>query len=296
MFSGLSQRKEWVVADIAHAGAHVIDQLAAVLTLDCATITGMEILRPRLADAPPERLVYDVLVPCPYLPGEPARLPLRLPARRLRPHELSQRLRAGDRRQGLLLYRPSCPACRACQAIRIDVVAFTPDKTQRRVFRRGETVLRTDIARPSPSPEKVALYNRHKRERGLLIGDDFTDADGYEQFLVDTCTNTIELTYRDAERLVGVAITDRAADALSAVYCFYDPSYARLSPGTYSVLKHIALCREWGLRYLYLGLYVADCRAMRYKGRYVPHERFIDGSWHRFASGRRIHRALKPAS
>ena len=270
--------------------------LSAVFTLHCATITGMEILRHRLVGEPPERLVYDALVPCPYLPGETARLPLRLPARRLRPHELSQRLRAGDRRQGLLLYRPSCPACRACQAIRIDVSAFAPDKTQRRIFRRGETVLRTDIARPSPSPEKVALYNRHKGERGLLIGDGFTDADGYEQFLIDTCTDTIELTYRDEDRLVGVAIADRAADALSAVYCFYDPTYARLSPGTYSILKQVALCREWGLRYLYLGLYVADCRAMRYKARYVPHERFIDGSWHRFASARCIHQAFKPAS
>jgi arginine-tRNA-protein transferase len=163
------------------------------------------------------------------------------------------------------------------------VTAFTPDKTQRRILRRGEAALWTDIARPSLTPEKVALYNRHKRERGLLVGDGLIDADGYEQFLIDTCTDTIELTYRCADRFVGVAIADRAADALSAVYSFYDPSYARLSPGTYSILKQIALCRDWGLQYLYLGLYVAECRAMRYKARYLPHERLIEGKWRRFA-------------
>jgi arginyl-tRNA--protein-N-Asp/Glu arginylyltransferase len=242
----------------------------------------MEIVRHRFVDQPPERVVYDAPIRCPYLPGETARLPLRLPARRLRPHEFAQRLRAGDRRQGLLLYRPSCPTCRACEAIRIDVSAFTPGKTLRRISRRGEAVLQTRIGRPSLTPEKVALYNRHKRERGLLVSDGMIDADGYGRFLVDTCTDTIELTYSCVGRLVGVAIADRAADALSAVYSFYDPSYAHLSPGTYSILKQIALCRDWGLGYLYLGLYVADCRAMRYKARYLPHERLIEGRWHRF--------------
>lgn len=231
---------------------------------------------------PPERLVHDAPFQCPYLRGRIARLPLRVPLRRLRPHEFAARLRAGDRRQGLLLYRPACPTCAACEPIRVDVNAFVPDKTQRRVFRRGEAVLHTEVGRPTVTSEKVALYNRHKVERGLSSGDGLISSDSYEQFLVDTCTDTVELTYRRAGRLVGVAIADRAADALSAVYCFYDPSEARLSPGAYSILKQIELCRLWGLRYLYLGLYIADCRGMRYKARYLPHERLISGMWRRF--------------
>ncbi len=244
----------------------------------------MEFLRGRgVTDArPPERLVHDAPSQCPYLSGRIARLPLRVPLRRLRPHELADRLRAGDRRQGFLLYRPACPACSACEPIRVDVNAFAPDKSQRRVFRRGEVLLQTDIAPPTVTPEKVALYNRHKVERGLVSGDGRIDSDGYEQFLVDSCADTIELAYRLAGRLVGVAIADRASDALSAVYCFYDPSEARLSLGAYSILKQIALCRSWGLRYLYLGLYIADCRSMRYKGNYRPHERLIRGVWQRF--------------
>jgi arginyl-tRNA--protein-N-Asp/Glu arginylyltransferase len=234
---------------------------------------------PRLPGNPPEWLVSDVPMRCPYLPHKTARLPLRLPVRPLRRDEFAVRLEDGDRRQGVLLYRPNCPTCRACEAIRIDVGIFEPSKSQRRVWRRGEATIETHIGRPTVSAEKVALYNRHKVERQLLVDNELVDADSYEQFLVETCTDSIELSYRCSGRLIGVAIADRASDALSAVYCFYDPSYAACSPGTYSILKQVALCHTWGLRYLYLGLYVADCESMNYKAGYLPHERLIGGVW-----------------
>jgi hypothetical protein len=43
--------------------------------------------------------------------------------------------------------------------------------------------------------EKIALYNRHKMERGLTTGDGLIDAEGYEQFLARECTDTIEIRY-----------------------------------------------------------------------------------------------------
>jgi arginine-tRNA-protein transferase len=33
------------------------------------------------------------------------------------------------------------------------------------------------------------------------------------------------------------------------------------------------------MRYLYLGLYIAESRAMAYKARYRPHQRLQDGRW-----------------
>jgi arginine-tRNA-protein transferase len=238
----------------------------------------------RLPGAPPEWLVWNETSRCPYLAEQTARLPLRLPMRRLKPAEFGTRLAAGDRRQGLLLYRPSCPSCAACEPIRLDTEAFTPSRTQRRILARGDATLQMLIGRPAVTPDKVALYNRHKLERGLLTGDGLIDAEGYEQFLVETCTDTIELRYVLNGLLVGVAVTDRAGDALSAVYCFYDPGFARLSLGTYSILKQLALCRQWGLRYLYLGLFVAGSPAMAYKARFLPHERLIGGEWTKISS------------
>ena len=226
-----------------------------------------------------EVLLHDGTSPCPYLRGQIARLPWRLPLRPLSRAEFSQRLSAGDRRQGMLLYRPACPTCNACQAIRLDVHQFRPNRAQRRVLRRGGRELRTQIARPTLTLEKVRLYNRHKVERGLLVGQELVDPTAYEEFLVDTCAETFELSYRHRGTLVGVAVTDRAADALSAVYCFYDPDFGWLSPGTFSILTQVELCRAWGLRYLYLGLYVAGCAAMAYKALFRPHERLVNGRW-----------------
>jgi arginine-tRNA-protein transferase len=237
---------------------------------------------PRFVDTPSERLVYDELTRCPYLPGQTARLPMRLPSRRLTRDELARRLHGGDRREGVLLYRPRCPTCCACEPLRIDVNEFAPDKTQRRIQRRGDALLETRIDRPTVTLERVALYNRHKVGRGLLFGNDLIDSSGYVQFLVESCADSIEISYRLNGKLIGAAVADRAADALSAVYCYYDPRYSPLSPGVYSILKEIELCRRWGLRYLYLGLYVAGSRTMEYKSHYLPHERLINGAWRRF--------------
>lgn len=204
---------------------------------------------------------------------------MRLPIRTLRRKEFELRLRQGDRRQGLLLYRTACPRCSACEPIRLDANAFVLGRTQRRVFGRGERELQVEVGPLEPTLEKVALYNRHKRGRGLTSGETPIDLVGYRAFLGESCTESFELRYRHQGRLVGVAITDRADDALSAVYCYFDPTAKHLSIGTYSILKQVDLCRRWGLRHLYLGLYIADCASMAYKGRYLPHERFLDGQW-----------------
>ncbi len=63
---------------------------------------------------------------CPYLPGRAMCLPLRMPLSRLGPEQFDQQLAEGDRRTGPLLYRPQCPTCDACEAIRVPVDRFRP--------------------------------------------------------------------------------------------------------------------------------------------------------------------------
>ena len=238
--------------------------------------------RPRLLDGhPPELLVYDEDTTCPYLESRVARLPMRLPTRPLTAAEFSERLHVGDRRQGLVLYRPNCPACRACEAIRLDVEQFQPNKTQRRILRRGQREFEIELGSPMLSSDRVALYNKHKVGRSLLGEGDPIDETGYGAFLVDSCTESLELRYRlrGDDELAGVAIIDRGGDALSAVYTYFDPALARFSPGVFSILEQVELCKRWGLRWLYLGLFVADCQSMAYKATYLPHERLLDGRW-----------------
>jgi arginine-tRNA-protein transferase len=48
------------------------------------------------------------------------------------------------------------------------------------------------------------------------------------------------------------------------VYSFYDPT-ADMSLGTYVILDHVAIAREAGLPYVYLGYWVPGSRKMGYK-------------------------------
>lgn len=233
-------------------------------------------------------IVYDELDRCPYLTGHVARLPLRVPARPLTAPEVDAALEAGDRRQGVFLYRPTCPACRACEPIRLPVLEFRPSATHRRVLRRGDERFRVELGLPVADETRAALYARHKWGRGLTTDDDrdeSTDVDTYAAFLVETCCPSVEFTVWDGERLVAVAVADRGERTLSAVYCCFDPAYERLSPGTYAILKQWQFCLTQGIAHLYLGLYVERSQHLSYKARFFPHERRIDGTWHRFERG-----------
>lgn len=231
---------------------------------------------------PPVLLVHDGTSECPYLPDRTARTPMQYPIRPLTPDEVDRRLAAGYRRQGALLYNVACPSCRACEPIRLRPDTFRPNKTQRRIYRRARAFFDVELGPPEYSDERLALYNRHKFERGLARSELPMTPDGYRSFLVDRCCDTFEIRYRQAGELVGVAVTDRGRTSLSAVYTYYDPSIAQLSPGVFSILTQVELCRRWGLSFMYLGLYIEGSEHMRYKGTYLPHERLIDGWWRRF--------------
>ena len=227
--------------------------------------------------SPPEVVVYDEPHDCPYLEERVALLPLRVPARKLQPTEVDERLVSGDRRQGMFLYRTACPTCRACEPIRLDVETFAPNRSQRRVQARASRELVVELGSPTADERRVELYNRHKELRGL--GEGAIDLAGYREFLVMTCCETFELRYRYHDKLIGVALVDRGESSLSAVYCYYDPAFERLGVGTFSILKQVELARAWRLKHVYLGLFIGECERMRYKARFLPHERLIDGRW-----------------
>jgi arginine-tRNA-protein transferase len=239
-----------------------------------------------LATTPPEIVVRDEEDACAYLPERRARQPLRQPIRRLTAAEFDTRLAAGDRRAGSLLYNQACPSCRACQAIRVDLRAFAPSRSQRRAQAKGDAAVTVELGPIIVDDLRIALYRAHEQGRGLDHGGrPPIDALEYESFFAQSCVEGFELRYHVAGELRGVAITDRGARSLSAVYTFWDPAYAALSLGTYSILTQIALARDWDLDWLYLGLAIRENRSMAYKLAFLPHERRVDGTWQRFSRG-----------
>ena len=234
---------------------------------------------------PAEVVVHDQEEDCLYLPGRRARQPLRLPMRDLTPAEFDQRLEAGDRRAGQLLYTPTCPACSACEPIRVDVRAFSPSRSQRRAQAKASASVVTRIGPLEVDDRRVALYLEHLQKRGLAREGESIDARGYASFFVASCVDGFEIRYFIGDQMVGLAITDRGERALSAMYTAWDPAYEALSLGTYSILTQIALARKAGLDWVYLGLSIKDCAPMSYKTRFLPHERRIGGVWRRFERG-----------
>lgn len=232
---------------------------------------------------PLELVVYDAVEPCPYLPGYRARMPLRWPSSRLSATQFDRQLAEGDRRHGVYLYRTRCPACQACEPIRVPVADFVPSRSQLRVQQRGDRLLDMRLGPVRADARRVQLLNRHRQLRGLCGPFDHLDQTAYREFLVHSCCETLEMGYYLEDQLVAVAVVDRGEQSLSAVYTFFEPDLGRLSLGIYSILKQIDLCRQWGYRYLYLGLYIAQSRRMSYKALFRPHERLIGGDWRRFA-------------
>ncbi len=221
--------------------------------------------------------------PCPYLPGRTMCLPLRMPLARLTREQFDVQLADGDRRTGPLLYRPTCPACTACEAIRVPTQRFRPTRSQRRVWRRNEADVEVRRVRPTVTPRHLELYNRHSRERALSLRADASTERDYRFFLVETCVDTWELQYLVAGRLVAVSILDFGVESVSSVYHYFDPDESWRSLGVYSVLKEIELCASMGADWYYLGLYVEACAHLNYKAAYWPHQRRVDGRWEEFA-------------
>jgi arginine-tRNA-protein transferase len=75
--------------------------------------------------------------------------------------------------------------------------------------------------------------------------------------------------------MIALAYADITDNALSAVYCAYEPARADLSLGTFNVLSSIDFAHKNGLKYVYLGYCVLDCPSLVYKARFGAQERLV---------------------
>ncbi|MGI9473359.1 MAG: arginyltransferase [Rubripirellula sp.] len=224
-------------------------------------------------------VVQDQMQPCPYLDGETARMPLRLPVGSVTPEVTDRLLAMGYRRSGDFVYRAQCPNCRECKPTRVDVEHFRRTTSMTRIKRRGERDLTHRWGEPRVDAKRIWLFNQHRNQRGLSQGSTPIDAESYRSFLSDTCCETQELAIRLADELVAVAIVDIGKTSISAVYTHFDPHAGRYSLGTYAILRQIEFAIATGRRYVYLGMYVADNSHLNYKARFQPQQRLDQGKW-----------------
>lgn len=214
---------------------------------------------------------------CPYVRGRTARFSGFDCDRPLPEGLYDSLMQVNFRRNGSVVYRPSCRNCSDCRMIRIPVDAFRPNRSQERC-RKTNRDLSVALEPAVPTDEKHALYERYLEARHSSEAPDDDAMDGsrdeFESFLYTSCVNTEDLVFRDrAGKLLAVSVLDREPRSLSAVYCYYDPDEsARRSLGTFNILTLVEEARRRELEYVYLGYWLGDSRKMSYKAAFRPSE------------------------
>lgn len=218
--------------------------------------------------------------PCPYLPGRQERklfTTLRGADARRMNDTLSLR---GFRRSQSVAYRPACSECGACLSVRVPVARFTPSRSQRRVLKSNAAVERRTCA-PWATEEQYELFRAYLSSRHADGGMAEMDICEFAAMIEETTVRTRIIEYHDPENggLIAACLTDVMADGLSMVYSFFRPDLAARSLGVYMILDHIAIARQAGLPYLYLGYWVPGSHKMDYKAKFTPFEFFRGGAW-----------------
>lgn len=208
-------------------------------------------------------------------------------------------LSMGFRRSDRYFYCAECPNCKKCLGIRIKVKDFVPSKSQRKAYRKNQDIqirLVTD-PRDFVTEEKIQLLKNYDRRHNPDKDESFEEAkdslyrlNGVRQIDEEYLKHyhgTMNIDFLLDGKLVGVSVVDRAKNALSSNYFYFDISdeIMKRSIGVFSVLAEIDACK--GLLFdgqlkselYYLGYYIEDCNKMNYKHNYNPHELLIDGEW-----------------
>ncbi len=189
---------------------------------------------------------------------------------------MEQFLENGYRRNGNCLYTMYCPNCDSCVPIRLRPAHFRPNRNQRRVWKKNQDVT-TGIAPLTMSRENLDLLDRFLRTR---FPDSNSSAESYYSgFFVTSMCRCFEIRYRIGDRLLGVSIVDGSSRWLNAVYFYFDPDESWRSPGTLNILYLLNFCRCHAIDPLYLGYWIEEVQAMRYKTAFKPHELLVGGRW-----------------
>jgi arginyl-tRNA--protein-N-Asp/Glu arginylyltransferase len=227
--------------------------------------------------------------PCSYLPWETASLEYELVVD-LTAEEYMRRMLDGWRRFGAMLFRPRCPACTGCRALRVDVVNFRPNRSQRRARKLNEDSVELRIGRPAVTSAKLKLYDRYHAFQADLKGwpdHPPKDAASYRESYINNPEFTEEWCYFLDDKVRAVGYVDALAGGLSAIYFYYDPALRDHSLGTWNVLCILEEAKRRSLPHVYLGYYVEGCGSLEYKANFRPNQiRWPDGTWRDFLDQR----------
>ncbi|MEQ1930274.1 MAG: arginyltransferase [Parvularculaceae bacterium] len=221
--------------------------------------------------------------PCPYLAGRTERKVFSYLSGPAAPSLNAILTRRGFRRSQNIIYVPACDACQACVPVRIVVDDFKLTRSRKRTLGANADLSRRMKPAQATSEQFSVLrgYLDARHEDGGMADMNVLD---YASMVEETSVHTMILEYaardaHDEERLVACALSDRLTDGLSMVYSFFEPDEEARSLGRFMILDHVALARDLGLPYVYLGYWVDGSPKMDYKASFQPLEKLTATGW-----------------
>lgn len=215
---------------------------------------------------------------CSYLPEEQATTLFLDPSQPMDVQIYAELSEMGFRRSGDHLYRPHCQRCNACIPARIPAEGLQLNRQQKRILKRNTDLTVTDV-RPAFTEEYYGLYATYIEQRHA-DGDMYPPSrEQFHTFLVRDLPFSRFYEFRLDGRLLALAVTDVLPNGLSAVYTFYDPTEERRSLGRFAILWQAGEVARLGLKGLYLGYWIKNCRKMNYKTEYRPIELLVNQRW-----------------
>lgn len=89
---------------------------------------------------------------------------------------------------------------------------------------------------------------------------------------------TYNLIHRIDGKIIAVTVIDLLPNSMESVYCYYDPDYAFLDLGVFTVIREIEYMKSFqnlidkNLTYYSMGEMCQSCQKLKYKGNYEPTE------------------------
>ncbi len=210
---------------------------------------------------------------CAYLPDKKSRMEYKYiqNASGTLNDALTQR---GWRRFGQYYSRPNCKGCQECKNLRIDALNYKFGRNARRTIKKNKNLIYT-VGSPTLTNDHLKLYEKYhefmERKKGWKKYS-IKASSYHELYVAGAGRFGKEILYYLDDKLIAVDLVDFLDNGISAIYFFYDPDFAHLSLGRYSIYVQIDLAKKFNLRWIYLGYYVKECSSLNYKANYKPYQ------------------------
>lgn len=146
--------------------------------------------------------------------------------------------------------------------LRIRLSECLPSKSEEKLIKANAN-FSVRIQRAALDQEKENLFARYRAQvsfepsssiHSLLFGK-----------AADNVYDTIEITVRDGEKLIGCGFFDLGKTSTAGITSFYDPDYKKFSLGKFLIYKKIEYARVNGFDFFYPGYFVPGYSAFDYK-------------------------------